>query len=158
MRTALIGIGNEFRGDDGVGLTILHQLRENRLPGTISFIEESGEGTALIEHWQQYENVFLFDAVCSRSAPPGTLFIFDAIRETIPAQFFHYSTHKFSLAEAVELSRTLNSLPKRLIIYGIEGKQFQFDQQLSPEVEHRIPEVIHQVLKELLNLTSGLTI
>ena len=158
MRTALIGIGNEFRGDDGVGVHILRRLRRRTLPETIAFIEESGEGAALMEHWQKYDAVFVCDAVKSGTHPPGTIFHFNAVQETIPSQFFHYSTHEFSLAEAVELSRTLNTLPEHLIIYGIEGKQFQYGRSLSPEVESILPEVINRILQELSRYPSGLII
>jgi hypothetical protein len=37
---------------------------------------------------------------------------------------FRSSTHGFGLADATELSRTLNHLPRVLTIYGIEAAQF----------------------------------
>ena len=39
----LIGIGNEFRQDDGVGLAIATQL-QSKLPTTIDILQASGEG------------------------------------------------------------------------------------------------------------------
>ncbi|MGB3758985.1 MAG: hydrogenase maturation protease [Rivularia sp. (in: cyanobacteria)] len=73
----------------------------------------------------------------------------DAQVQTVPAKFFNYSTHAFSVAEAVELAKALNQLPPKLIIYGVEGKNFAHGIELTPEVEQAIEEVMQQVLVEL---------
>lgn len=119
----VIGIGNEYRGDDSVGLRIARKLAAKSIPN-VEVIEESGEGASLLEAWKGAQTVLLVDAVSS-NAEPGAIHRFDAHAENIPRKFFHYSTHAFSVAEAVELARTMNQLPPRLIVFGIEGKNFQ---------------------------------
>ena len=88
----LIGIGNEFRSDDGIGLIIVRQIQNTQL-SSIFVKEASGEGAALMEAWQGYENVIIVDAMVS-GAKPGTILIIDANKETVPANVFHYSTHR----------------------------------------------------------------
>ena len=39
------------------------------------------------------------------------------------------------LPEAVELARELDRLPRRLVVYGIEGESFEAGEGLSPAVE-----------------------
>jgi hydrogenase maturation protease len=143
-----IGVGNEFRGDDGVGLLIARRFDEMDIPG-ITVREENGEGAALMESWKDAGAVFLFDAVSTGNHPPGTVFRFDALKEKIPADFFHYSTHHFSVAEAIELARTLNQLPPCLMVYGVEGVNFTYAKQLTPEVEKAVLEIINLVLLDL---------
>jgi hydrogenase maturation protease len=142
----LIGVGNEFRQDDAVGLVILRHLRE-QFPNTI---EASGEGTALIEYWQNKNIVYLFDAVRS-GAQSGTIHRIEAHQQCVPSQFFHYSTHAFSVAEAVELARTLNQLPNQLILYGVEGEVFSIGIGLSALVEQAAADVVKRVVGELEN-------
>jgi len=142
----LIGIGNKFRSDDGVGLEIAYRLKTLHLPGT-TVVEETGEGGALMEAWKGADTVILFDAVCS-GAMPGTLHRFDAHEQSIPIKFFRCSTHAFSIPEAIELARALHQLPARLIVYGIEGKNFAAGVGLSLEVEEAIQEVVERVLWE----------
>lgn len=144
----LIGVGNEFRGDDAVGLLIARRLTEMNLPG-VTVRELSGEGAALMEAWQGADAVFLFDAVFTGKKPAGTIYRMDAHAQTIPADFFHYSTHRFGAAEAVELARTLDQLPPRLIIFGIEGKNFDYGAKLSPAVEQTIQEMVNKVILEI---------
>ncbi|MGI0493324.1 hydrogenase maturation protease [Alkalinema pantanalense CENA528] len=153
MQILLIGVGNEFRQDDGVGLLIVRSLR-SRLPpqlASITTIEASGEGAALMEAWQGFDRVYLFDAVASGAAA-GTIHRIAAHQTTVPTAFFHYSTHAFSVAEAVELARSLQQLPPELILWGIEGKDFAMGIGLSTEVEPAIEAIIQAMLTELNSL------
>lgn len=145
--TVVIGIGNEYRGDDGAGIAVARRLRA-QLPTDIKIIEASGEGAALLDAWQGATSVVLLDAVQS-GALPGTVHRFDASVKPIPGGFFHYSTHTFSLAEAVELSRALHQLPPHLIVYGIEGSNFAPAAGLSAAVEEGVASVLAQVVSEL---------
>lgn len=146
-RTLLLGVGNDYRGDDAVGLIIARNLRA-QLPSDIPILEQSGEGAALLEIFKEAERVFLIDAVQSGAAP-GTVFRFEAHHQSLPTKFFHYSTHAFSVAEAVELARALNQLPERLIVYGIEGKNFSAGLGLSEEIDKVTPEVVDRIAREI---------
>jgi hydrogenase maturation protease len=128
----VIGVGNEFRRDDGAGLHVAREIAKLAMPGIV-VREESGEGAALMEAWKGFDRVFAVDATSSGSAA-GTVHRLDAREKPIPSEFFHYSTHAFSLAEAVELSRELGCLPPMLVVYGIEGKTFSAGQGLSETV------------------------
>jgi hydrogenase maturation protease len=143
----IIGLGNDYRGDDSVGRALARRLQA--IAGdSVRVLEESGEGVALIEAWKGGDFVILIDAVHSGGVP-GTIHRFDAAMQPIPGSFFHYSTHAFSVAEAVELARALNQLPPRLVIYGIEGKNFDSRVGLSPEVKVAAEEVFRMVKEEL---------
>jgi hydrogenase maturation protease len=145
--TLIIGLGNQYRRDDAVGLVAARRLKE-AVPEPVRVLEESGEATALMDAWQGADTVILIDALNS-GAKPGTVRRLDAHAQSIPAGFFHYSTHAFGVAEAVELARALGQLPPRLIVYGIEGKTFEAGLGLSPEVEKAAQEVVERVLGDL---------
>jgi hydrogenase maturation protease len=143
----VIGIGNEYRSDDGLGIVVARRLRERFLT-KITVLEESGEGAALIDSWKGATWVMLVDAVHS-GAPPGTIHCFDARAAQIPTGFFHYSTHAFSLAEAIELGRSLNQLPPHLMVYGIEGENFAAGVGLSHPVEQAVEQVVERAATEV---------
>jgi len=145
----VLGLGNDYRGDDGVGRVVTRRLREAALPGVV-VREASGEGTALMEAWKEADSVILVDAVQS-GARPGTIHRLDAHAQSIPAKFFHYSTHAFSVAEAVEMARALGQLPPRLVILGIEGGDFSAGGTLSPEVARAAEEVLALLRQEIQN-------
>ncbi|MDQ3414251.1 MAG: hydrogenase maturation protease [Verrucomicrobiota bacterium] len=142
-RTLVIGLGNLCRGDDGAGPVAARRLRDLALPD-LEVREESGEGAALMEAWKNADAVILIDAAQS-GAVPGTIHRLDASERPVPSRLFHYSTHAFSVAEAVELARALDQLPPRLILYGIEGRDFRAGEKLSPEIEAAVDELVRRV-------------
>jgi hydrogenase maturation protease len=144
----LIGIGNEFRNDDAAGLHVARRLK-NYLPEDVEVIETSGEGAALLELWKSSDKVFAVDAVNSGNKA-GRIYRFDGLSEILPAKFFNYSSHSFSITEAVEVGRKLNQLPCQFIIYGIEGKNFEQGIGLSKEVEDAIDIVTQKIGDEVL--------
>ena len=145
----IIGIGNPYRGDDAVGLRIAQDIKK-KSPDHVNVIEQSGDGISLMDSWKDSDAVILIDAVHS-GAQPGTIHRFDVHTQTIPTKFFHYSTHAFGVAEAIELARALKQLPKNLIVYGIEGKCFEAGIGLSLEVEKAVEEVMMRVQQDIHN-------
>ncbi|NUN96465.1 MAG: hydrogenase maturation protease [Candidatus Omnitrophica bacterium] len=140
----ILGVGNEWRGDDAIGVLLARRLRERAPPG-VEVKEHSGEGAGLMEEWVGHDAVIILDAVRSGS-PPGTIHRLDASREAIPSRFFHASSHAFSVAEAVELSRALGALPEVVLLYGIEGREFAAGAGLSEEVRMGGAVVLEEVM------------
>lgn len=147
----LIGIGNELRGDDALGRLIARRFCGE--PG-IRVVEENGEGADLIAAWAGAQTVILVDAVES-GAPPGTIHRFDAVAAPLPAELFRCSTHAFSVAEAVELARVFEELPARLILYGIEGRNFAVGSALSPEALNALEAAEEEIRREIQQTTGG---
>jgi hydrogenase maturation protease len=145
--TLVIAVGNEFRGDDGVGPFIARKIRAKKMPATLVEIHR-GETTSLLELWSNAAAVILVDAVAS-SARPGKIYRLNPRRQSIPSSLFSFSTHNFGLAAAVRLAKTLNRLPPCLIIYGIEGKNFEKGTGLSPEVEKAALEVTDLLIRDV---------
>ena len=143
----IIGVGNEYRSDDGAGIAVARRLRA-LFPSGVTILEESGEGAALIQAWQGATWVMLVDAVRS-GASPGAIHRLDARAASVPTGFFHYSTHAFSVAEAVELARSLDQLPPHLLVYGIEGENFAAGAGLSPAVEQAVETVVERLAEEV---------
>src|SRR5215510_4588094 len=140
----IIGIGNEYRGDDAAGLIVARRLKE-RFANSVIVLEQSGDGAALMEAWRGAETVIIIDATLS-GAEPGTIRRFDANTRPIPKTSFRCSTHAFGVAEAIELARALGNIPQRLMVYGIEGKNFAAGVGLSAEVEKAAGEAARQAL------------
>lgn len=151
----IIGIGNMYRCDDGVGLYIAHCLKKKVL-SCVNIIEQSGDGAVLMESWKDANTVILIDAVYS-GGKPGTIYRFDAHKQLIPTEFFHYSTHTFGIAEAIELARALKQLPQNLIVYGIEGKCFEAGVRLSGEVENAVQDIVKRMHQDIITLNRGKT-
>ncbi len=144
----VVGIGNEFRKDDGVGLYVSRLIQEKG-DMEIRVVEGIPDGYALIETWDDPSRVIIIDCASS-GAKPGTIYHFDALKEEIPSDLFDgFSTHSISIVDAIELAKTLKRLPKSLAVYGIEGKVYSPGTQLSPEVKMAADKLVGQILEEL---------
>ena len=149
FRTLLEGIGNEYRKDDGVGIYIIRELKKNILD-SVTFLEFQGNELDLLQCWQGYPKVYIFDALVSGSTA-GTLYRFTIPGEVLPTHLFGRSTHRYNLAECVELARVLNMLPNELMVYGIEGLDFAQGQGLSAPVEKTAQQVIQELQHQLVS-------
>ncbi len=143
----IVGIGNEYRSDDGVGLVVARELQAKKLQH-ILVTESNGDGAELMEMWKSAATVILVDAVSS-GAKPGTIYRLAALTQPVPASFSFPSTHAFGVAEALGLARALDQLPPCLTIYAIEGKNFAAGSELSLEVEKAVREVVERVTCEV---------
>jgi hydrogenase maturation protease len=139
----VIGVGNEWRGDDAAGLLVVRRLRA-LAPGGTRVVEEQGEPVTLIDEWSGSEEAIVVDAVSSGAAC-GTIHRLAATDRRLPAELFRGSTHAFGVAEAVELARALNRLPRRLVVLGIEGGRFAAGAGLSPQVERAIERLVAEL-------------
>ena len=146
-RILVIGVGNEYRSDDAVGLVVARRLRQLSI-GNVTVIEASGEGTDLMESWKGADTVIIVDAASS-GAKPGTIHRIDARAQRIPTGLLRYSTHAFSVGEAVELARAMNRLPPRMVVFGIEGERFDEGTVLSRAVQGSVDIVVDLVLRQL---------
>jgi len=107
------------------------------------------EPSRLIDAWQGASTALVVDAVES-GAEPGTLHRFDASIDPIPARLFRTSTHAFGVGDAIELSRTLGTLPSRVFVHGVEGGAFDAGRGLSAPVAAAVEPVAEAVLADVL--------
>lgn len=148
LPTLVVGIGNVDRGDDAAGLAVVRRLR-GRVGQHVSLVESAGDLTTLLDHWTRASTVVVVDAMSSGAAP-GTVRRFDATDTPLPARGFRQvSSHRFGVPETIELARTLDRLPARLVVYGIEGDSFDGDGTLTPAVEAAVQRVVATVLPEV---------
>ena len=158
-RILIAGIGNSFRSDDKAGLLVC-DLVSDALTGTpfnalIDIKRLSGEGAELMDEWQGYEAVYIADA-SQIFGNPGKVTRIDASTTPLQQDYFHYSSHNFSLAEAVELARHLDRLPPKLIVFAIEGLNFGFGVELSYEVQVSCMNVARNILNEIFYVPDKL--
>ena len=149
----VIGIGNAYRSDDGVGLVAARRLKNQRLR-SFRVLEHNGEGADLMNCWEGADAAILLDAVQSGDRP-GTLHRWNATRRPLPARAFRGSSHAFSVVAAVELARVLRRLPQHLIVYGVEGRDFRAGTGLSSETEEAVGDVVQRVLQEVRQISGG---
>jgi hydrogenase maturation protease len=117
----VIGVGNPYRRDDGVGPVVAARvgatLNPEQHPG-VRVCEHDGEPAGLLDLWDGAEIAVVVDSVRT-GAPAGTVHRI-ALGGTAPPTSAG-STHGLGLGAAVELACALDRLPPTLVVYGIEA-------------------------------------
>ena len=139
----VIGCGNLQRGDDAAGILVAERLRAFGIDARVC----RGEASELMDAWTGAEEVLVVDAVITGS-PVGTVHRWQN-PSSIAFCKSATSTHGVGLAEAIGLSRAMQSLPAKLVIYGIEGQNFEIGADISAEVRFAVDEVVKRIAFEV---------
>lgn len=142
----VIGIGNPYRHDDGVGSAAARLVRL-AVPGA-EVVELDGEPTRIMEAWADRDLAVVIDAVRA-GGQAGTIHRIDVAVDPLPDCPARGSTHHAGLAEAVALARALGRLPARLVVYGIEPGDLTDGEGLSAPVRQALPAVAQRVMSEI---------
>jgi len=147
-KNLIVGIGNSWRGDDGVGPKVVAWLKEN-VAGNDYLIES--DLFSLLDVFEKYPQVILVDAV-NMGDEPGTVKAFKSHEAKLIIKNNVSSTHGFGLAEIVELAESLG-LAKNLQIIGIQVSDVAFGNELSPALQNQWEMVVRRI-QELIVATA----
>lgn len=137
----VIGIGNPYRRDDGVGYEVIHRLEATGI--TARLATSDGEPTDLIDLWDGAELAVVVDAVRSGTARPGTIHELTTLRPVRGAGTA--SSHAIDIGDTFELARVLDRLPQRLVILAVEAADLGQGIGITAEVAEAIPAVVARV-------------
>ena len=117
MRTLVLGLGNEYAGDDAVGVLAVRALR-GALAGMADVVESAASGLALIEVFAGYERAVIVDSIRTGRSPAGTIIepgLGELGRATAP------SLHQAGIPELAAVARRLGmGFPDRTRVLAVE--------------------------------------
>ena len=115
---------------------------------SIRLIEHWGEAIGLVEVMAGWDRVLIIDAAMSGNASPPWR-AFDAAASPLPSDLTETSSHGFGVAQAIELARALDSLPRLCRVYAIEGLSFETGATLSRGVQKTVDDVVEDITGSL---------
>lgn len=151
VRTAIIGLGNPLRGDDGVGLRVVEEVRRRGLPAGVVAIEGGNTGLDLLDELERWERVVIVDAA-ELGLEPGK-FARCTVAE-VKSQGGSLSSHSAGLGEVLSLAQALGRKLPEIVIFGVQPADMGWQEGLSQAVEAAVPALSDAVLKELYS-TAG---
>jgi hydrogenase maturation protease len=150
-RTLILGLGNPILGDDGVGIAVTREIKEDWPADPATDIIEAGlAGRFLLDVITGYQTVFVADAIITgEEAPAGS--VYSLTVEDLGVVVTPYASHALDLRTTVELGRQLGyDMPERIRIYAVEIKENTlFREGLSPEVEAAVVPVARMIMRDL---------
>lgn len=145
-RIAILGVGNELRGDDGAGPFFIKRLKARLKKSNYQNLY-----FLLLDVGNKLENyldliisfspdvIIFVDAIdFNDGSPPGTAKLISAEQLSIENRTF--STHTLSLRLASEYLKT--ELQADIFLLGIQPKNIKIENSLSEEVSKSIKELV----------------
>jgi hydrogenase maturation protease len=143
----VIGVGNEFRRDDGAGPAVITRLRD-LAPPSVRLVITDGEPARLVEAWTGAALAVVVDAVRAAPPEPGKVHRF-VVGRPRAATGGGASSHGLGLDDAIALATALDRMPGRLIVHAIEAADLTQGPGLSPPVAAAVDAVARAVLDDL---------
>jgi hydrogenase maturation protease len=141
----VIGIGNDFRRDDGIGLAVADQIAERNLPH-VRVVSGISELTTLLEAWSGAAHAVVVDAATGANRTPGRIRRWTGRElETTPV----VSSHALGLAQAFALGKALARMPEELVVFTIDVADTNHGIGLTPTVAAAVPRLVDLIVAEL---------
>jgi len=144
LKNLVIGVGNAFRHDDGVGLAVAEAIARLELPD-LQVLTAIGEPGVLLDAWATADLVVVVDAAVVELPEPGRLrrWTPDTVTES-PVT----SSHAFGLAQTYGLGRALGRFPRSLVVLSVDIADASDGLGLSDAVAAAVPDVVEAVFAE----------
>lgn len=147
MSTVIIGIGNRDRADDGAGPALVDRLAAAGLVG-VRLAVAPGDMLSVLDLLDGASVAILVDAM-KAGLEAGAVRRLDVSSSPFKGELSAFaSSHVIGLGDAIELARTLGRLPPRVIIYGVEARDFTPGHGLSGPVEAALVELEHKIRED----------
>jgi hydrogenase maturation protease len=141
----VIGIGNDFRRDDGVGLAVARRIAERNPPG-VRVASEISEPTALLEAWAGAARAIVIDAAAGENSAPGKI---RRWTESDLQASAVVSSHALGLAKTCALGRALARMPEKLVVFTVDVVDTHHGIGLTPPVTAAVPRLVDAIIDEL---------
>ena len=144
--TVIIGIGNILLQDDGVGVHVIKQLEDEKLPSTIELVDGGTSTLDMLGFFLDFKKVIVVD--CLRAGlKPGTIY------KIKPEDIKNYkkenlSIHDVQILDVARMANMMNKYPE-VVIFGIEPEKISLDLEMTEIMVSKIPEIISNIKKEL---------
>ncbi len=139
MTTVVIGIGNAFRRDDGIGPAVATHLAAHPVPGVRALVCPA-EPAAILDAWAGSALAVVVDAACG--AVPGRVrrCTVDDLADSAPV-----SSHDLGLRQTYELGLVLGRVPGELVVVTVDVADTGHGVGLSPAVSAALPLAVRLV-------------
>ncbi len=143
----VLGLGNLLRRDEGLGVRALERLRDEYVvPERVRLVDGGTLGLDLISHVEGAKYLLVLDAMLT-DGPPGSLLRLAGA--DVPAFFGVRMSHDVGLADLLAVLMLRDSLPRELVVLGMQPGVIELGWELSPAIEGRLDTLVAAAVTEL---------
>lgn len=148
MNVLVLGIGNILLHDEGVGVRAIEELEQYySFPDGVELVDGGTCGLELRDTMSGRDLLVIIDAM-KHGSPPGTVYRLDD--GGVPAHFHtRISPHQLGISDLLATMALTDSLPSRMVLFGVEPLDLSTGLGLSPAVAEGLAKVVVAVGEEL---------
>ena len=149
MRAVVLGIGNTILSDEAAGVRAVEALeRAYRMPDDVLVIDGGTSGMEMIEDLSNLDFLIVLDVVKTGAAPGMVVKI---AGDEIPVFFRHkLSPHQIALPDVLASLELLDTMPKEIIVLGVEPITLELGMEMTPTVAEQVPVLAEMAAAELV--------
>ncbi len=149
MKKLIIGLGNEYCGNDALGIIIARKLKNIMADWDLK--TGAFSGINFLEEIEDYDWIVVIDSLYRPDVPDGEV-IELKIEDFAGVKSFSYM-HSLNFASAIELGRHLElKLPENIRIFGITvNKKGDIGQEIEESLKAKIKAIVQDIINRIKN-------
>ena len=149
MRAVVLGIGNTILTDEAAGVRAVEALeRAYKMPADVQVIDGGTSGMEMIEDLSNLDFLIVIDVV-KTGAAAGTVVKIQG--DQIPVFFRRkLSPHQIALPDVLACLELLDTMPKEIIVLGVELISLELGMEMTPTVAAKVPLLMEMAASELV--------
>jgi hydrogenase maturation protease len=142
----VVGLGNSYRSDDGVGVAAAAAIDDLALPH-VRVVTGVVEPLSLLEAWSGAELAVVIDGAVVTPSTPGR--VRRSTMGGVADSVEKLSSHSVDVSRTHALGQVLGRVPDALVVFTIEVAYTGHGIGLTPQVAAAIPEVVGMAVVEI---------
>ena len=149
MRAVVLGIGNTILTDEAAGVRAVEALeRAYKMPANVQVIDGGTSGMEMLEDLSNLDFLIVIDVV-KTGAAAGTVVKIEG--DQIPVFFRRkLSPHQIALPDVLACLELLDTMPKEIIVLGVELISLELGMEMTPTVAAKVPLLMEMAASELV--------
>ncbi|MCG3218033.1 MAG: hydrogenase maturation protease [Candidatus Heimdallarchaeota archaeon] len=148
----IIGIGNQFRNDDAIGLKMIDLLEKQKLSHTLLHkinTDIFSVDEIILSEEGETKQVLFIDALLNEHLPVGSIvtMIYASSQDQQAEWKSASSTHEIGILEYLSLLTKMNSTLPKIYLMGIVVKDIEYGETISQEVTESKKKA-HEMIEE----------
>ena len=151
---AVIGVGNPYRGDDGIGIYLVQKIKQDKsfARDVVEYLDGGIGGMNLFHMMSSYKRVLLVDAVnCKKQPGDHVFFSSDEIASSNKMSSL-VSTHGSDLFQVIKQVKEFNEHPPDIFVFGVQPDDVSLRQGFSECIEKNLSVLESKLKQRIENL------
>ncbi|MFB6151163.1 MAG: hydrogenase maturation protease [Haloarculaceae archaeon] len=150
MSDLVLGIGNDIKRDDAVGLRLTEDLEARVDAPDVDFRTMTSGRIMLIDEMSGYDRVFIVDSIKTEGGTPGDWYRFCPDEVEPGDESGGLATHNVGLGTLTTLGEAMGESMPEVTIFAVEvAEPFEYGEEMTDAVAEALPGLVEAIGAEL---------